>query len=300
MPIHLPPVSRRRFLRGSLAAGAALLLGPRLASAEERSIDVHSYAMLSDPHVAADPAQLGRGINMTDHVKQVCQEILALEAAPAGVIIHGDCAFSTGKLGDYQQLLKLLQPLRQGNLPIHLALGNHDNLQRFLTAVKPKAPSAVAEKYVSHVPSERVNFFILDSLNGSPPSNPGLLGEAQLQWLAKQLDEKQDKPAVIVVHHNPPKMTDSPRLIELMDQRNQVKALFYGHRHIWGLGQTPGGVHLINLLPVAYPSPKAPRPGASGWVQATFAPGGVRLHVRCIEPDNPLHGAVHELKWRDG
>jgi 3',5'-cyclic-AMP phosphodiesterase len=296
MPIHLPPVSRRSFLRGMVFAGAGLVLRPPFAAAEERP-GREVWAMLSDPHIAADPATLGRGINMSDHLTQACREILAMEHAPRGVIIHGDCAFSTGRRGDYVQMLKLLDPLREAGLPLHLALGNHDNLERFVEAVAPQA-SVVPAKYVSLVQSLQVNFFILDSLNGYPPSNPGLLGEAQLQWLGKALDEHADKPAIIVVHHNPPKMDDYPRLLELMDARHHVKAMFYGHRHIWGLDRTPGGVHLINLLPVAYPSPRAPEPGASGWVQATFTPDGVRLDVRCINPDNPLHGTTHDLRWR--
>ena len=298
MPIHLPPISRRRFIRGSMAAGAALLLGPRLSGARLADDGPEVWAMLSDTHIAADPAELGRGINMTDHLKQVCGEILAMPNLPAGVIVHGDCAFSTGRLGDYQQMLKLLQPLRENKLPIHLALGNHDNLQRFLNAVGPQTPSAVEEKYVSLVQSRHANFFVLDSLNGYPPSNPGFLGEAQLRWLASKLDEHTDRPAIVVVHHNPPKMDDYPQLLELMDQRAHVKAMFHGHRHIWGLDRTPGGVHLINLLPVAYPSPRAPEPGASGWTQASFTRDAVQLHVRCIKPDNPLHDSIHELRWR--
>jgi predicted phosphodiesterase len=306
MPIHLPPISRRHFLQRSLAAGAGILLAPGLLSAAKPT-DPHVWAMLADTHIAADPAQVGRfNLNVTDHLKHVCQEIVALETAPAGVIVHGDCAFSKGKPGDYTQFLKLLQPVRQSELPIHLALGNHDHLQNFLDAAQPKSPSPVKQKYVSTVQSERANFFILDSLQNDPPStpsNPGELGKAQRQWLAKQLKEHKEKPAIVIVHHTPASIQDWKHLVALMDKHQQVKAMFYGHRHTWGLDKTPGGVHLINLLPVSYPSPESPKPaptdGATGWTQATFATDRVSLHVRCIDRVHKLHDTVHELKWRD-
>ena len=162
MPIHLQSLPRRTFLHRTVAGAGGLLLATRLVAAT-READGDTWAMLSDLHIAADPEQLGRGINMADHLRQVCQEIVALQRGPAGVIVHGDCAFSIGRRGDYTHLLQLLHPLRASGLPIHLALGNHDHLLRFLAAVKPTDPSAVANKYVSRVESQQANFFILDS-----------------------------------------------------------------------------------------------------------------------------------------
>src|SRR5687768_13209282 len=102
MPVHLPAISRRRFIRSCVAAGAGLALGPRFLDAANpaataavfRAADPHVWAMLADTHIAADPARLGRGCNMTDHLNHVCREIRALQTAPAGVIVHGDCAIS--------------------------------------------------------------------------------------------------------------------------------------------------------------------------------------------------------------
>jgi hypothetical protein len=307
MPIHLPPISRRRFLKGSIAAAIGVAVAPHFADAAAKPVDANTFAFLADTHIAADPAQTGRfALNMTDHFMQVRQEILALETAPAGVIVHGDCAFSKGHPGDYKQFLKLLRPLREAELPIHLALGNHDHLEHFLAAAQPTNASLVQSKYVSALESQCVAFFILDSLNGDPPatpSNPGLLGEAQLQWLARELPARKDKPAIIIVHHTPASIQDWKHLVALIDEHKHVKGVFYGHRHTWGLGKTPGGVHLINLLPTSYPSPADPKfgpaGGATGWTQATFGDGGVTLHVRCIDRDHALHDSVHELKWRD-
>src|SRR5437773_12380834 len=117
MPIHLPPISRRKFLLRSLAAGAGLSLSASLRAASKRT-DPNSWALLSDIHLAADRAQLGRGINMTDHFTSVARELGALPKRPAGVFINGDCAFNSGETGDYARLTELLEPLRKDQMTI--------------------------------------------------------------------------------------------------------------------------------------------------------------------------------------
>ena len=63
MPIHLPSISRREFLRRSLMAGAGLALSPSLLAAARR-VDANSWALLADIHIAADGA--GRRGNVSD------------------------------------------------------------------------------------------------------------------------------------------------------------------------------------------------------------------------------------------
>src|SRR6267154_1417069 len=134
MPIHLGPISRRRFLACSLAAGAGLTLGPKLL-ALEKPIDENSWALLSDPHLAADRSLAFRGVNMTQHFQKVSAELLALPARPAGVFINGDCAYNSGEKQDYTLLTQLLMPIREEQVPVHLSLGNHDNRERFWEAL---------------------------------------------------------------------------------------------------------------------------------------------------------------------
>src|SRR5690348_141003 len=128
MPIHLPPISRRRFLGGALAAAGGLALRPDLLAAD-RQPEGRSWALLSDPHLAADRALVSRGINMTRHFEAAAAELLRLSTPPEGVLITGDCAYNTGEVADYSLLTDLLKPLRLHGMPVHLALGNHDNRQ---------------------------------------------------------------------------------------------------------------------------------------------------------------------------
>ena len=301
MPIHLPPLSRRGFLQRALLAGVGLAVTPRLFAAA-RSTAANVWALLADPHIAADPKRIERAINMTDHFKTVSQELLALPQRPAGVFIVGDCAFSKGEPGDYAALTGLLEPLRGGGLPLHLALGNHDQRENFWAALEAKqaAKRPVADKQVALVSSPLVNWFMLDSLEQTL-ATPGSLGAAQLAWLAEALDANRDKPAVILIHHNPGTaesirgLKDTEELFQVIRPRSQVKAFIFGHTHNWKVTADPSGIHLINLPPVAYTFLES---NPAGWVHATAQRDGLKLELRCIDPTHKDHAQIVDLKWR--
>ena len=79
---------------------------------------------------------------------------------------------------------------------------------------------------------------LLDSLIETR-TTPGLLGDAQRAWLADALDANPDKPALILIHHQPGSigpnkkasgLADAPQLFAILRPRRQVKAYFFGHR----------------------------------------------------------------------
>ena len=301
MPIHLPPLSRRRFIARSLLGGAGLVLGPRLF-ADSRSTNADSWALLSDIHIAADGKIVARKVNMTENLKGVSREVVALPERPAGVIVTGDCAFSSGETGDYAQVTALLEPIRGDQLPVCLALGNHDNRERFWDALQAEkaAKRPLADRQVSLIRSTHANWFVLDSLDKTL-STPGLLGSKQLDWLASALDANPDKPALVLIHHNPGMidntngLKDTEALYAVIRPRKQVKAYIFGHTHAWSVTQDSSGIHLVNLPPVAFVF----REGEpSGWVHATLQPKGLRLELRCLDLAHKDHGQVVNLDWR--
>jgi 3',5'-cyclic-AMP phosphodiesterase len=301
MPIHLPPVSRRRFLASTLTAGTGLLISRDLF-AKGRDMDPDSWALVSDIHLAADRKHLGRGINMADHFTQVTNELLDPKWRHSAVLISGDLAFNAGEKADYATVTELLQPIREGGLPLHLALGNHDNRENFWDALAEAkvANRPMADHHVSIVRSSRANWFILDSLEKTL-SVPGLLGDAQLDWLAHALDDNKSKPALVVVHHNlkddkgNPSLKDGDKLMEVLRPRKNVKALFYGHSHIWEVKQDESGIHLVNLPTTAYLFKEGI---PNGWVHASLQRKGIQLQLRCLDTKHSQHGETHELKWR--
>src|SRR5580658_1986640 len=139
MPLYLPPVSRRRFLKGSLAASALMVAGG--CATRQSNADGNSWALLSDIHIAADPALIHSNVNMTRNLQAVSEEVLAWPEPVSAVLINGDLAYNSGEAADYAAILGLLRPMREHGLPIHLALGNHDHRQRFW-ATLPEEKSA--------------------------------------------------------------------------------------------------------------------------------------------------------------
>jgi hypothetical protein len=301
MPIRLAPISRRRFLTRSAVAAAGLGITPKLL-ASIKPTDARSWALLSDPHLAADRATVSRDMNMAEHFAAVTREILERTRLPAGLFINGDCAYNTGETGDYRLLAELLEPIRGAQIPVCLGLGNHDNRERFREALGPELPSSkpLSDKHVALVRTRYVNWFVLDSLE-KPLSVPGLLGQPQLDWLASTLDSNRHKPALVLVHHQPDSngttsgLKDTDAFYQVIRPRKQVKAYFFGHTHVWKVEQDPSGLHLVNLPAVGYPF-RAEQP--TGWVLATLGRKGALLELRCTDPKRPAHGQFVELNWR--
>jgi len=304
MPLDLPQLTRREFLKRAALAGAAVALAPQAhAGIFGKSRDRHTFVFFSDTHIAADPAEIYLKVNMTDHLAACVRELAAWPVRPMAVIVNGDLAYLFGKPEDYATFAKGIQPVR-AIAPMHLLLGNHDGRENFWRAFPQDMAKvkAVPQRQAAVFSSDRVNWFLLDSLEVTDKT-PGELGAVQLGWLARELDARRHKPAVVVVHHNPqfPKPTtgllDSAALMETLAPRRQVKALIFGHTHDWHIAQHESGVHFINLPPTSYVFREG-RP--SGWVRATLTRDGAEFELRSLDPRHPEHAQVKQLKWREG
>ena len=259
--------------------------------------------MISDTHIAEDPNKIARETNMTSNLAAVVEEVISLKKLPGAALISGDLAFNQGEKGDYGNFVGLIEPMRRARMPVHLALGNHDQRETFWNAIaeEKSAPRPVVDRHVAIIHSPRVNWFVLDSLDKTL-STPGVLGVAQLEWLAKALDANSKKPALVVIHHNPNldgtskgALMDTKELFEIIRPRKQVKAYFFGHSHSWSVETDPSGIHLINLPPTAYLFDKT-KP--NGWVLADLEKKRMRLELRCLNRAHTEHGRVVNLKWR--
>jgi 3',5'-cyclic-AMP phosphodiesterase len=303
MPLFLPQFSRREFLKRAALAGAALAFVPRnVAAALDRSPDPHTFAFFSDTHIAADPTAKYLGVNMTDHLAACARELADWPVRPAAVIVNGDLAYLMGKPDDYAQFGKLIEPVR-ALAPVHLSLGNHDERTHFWSAfpADATAQSAFIHRQTTIFASERANWFLLDTLNHTAMT-PGELGRIQLDWLAQELDARPDKPAIIVLHHNPQfaipttGLKDTAALMAVLAPRRQVKLAIFGHTHDWRVSQHQSGIHLVNLPPTAYAFING-RP--SGWVRATLAENSAEFELRSLDLKHPEHAQIHHLDWRN-
>jgi len=308
MPLHLDPLSRRRFLGG----GTLLALSPLLPASPARAAETEIWALLSDTHIAADPAVKSRqGVNMADHLHRVIAEVVAEKESLAGVIIDGDCAYDDGQPGDYTTLLEILDPLREAGLPVHFTLGNHDDRANFSAAVGAATGEAAVEgKHCSILETPLANWILLDSLRYVNKVE-GEFGAAQLAWIEKLLAANPDKPAILVGHHYPQVfrediipgdekikisgLVDSQPFLDLIGKHSAAKAYIYGHSHTWLMKKDDNGLHQINLPPTAYVFNESM---PNGWVRATLSKGGIELELRALDPGHPQHGGKHSLAWR--
>jgi 3',5'-cyclic AMP phosphodiesterase CpdA len=302
MPISLPPLSRRRFLASSLAAGAGLLL-PQTVFAEGAPNSAEEFLLMSDNHIGSHRDEERHGMKSAVTFEQARRDILQLPNRPKQVIVSGDCAMSDGRPGDYAFYGELLKPLRESGMSFHLALGNHDNRKNFLAAFSDVqsgvSAKEVPDKFISVVETTYANWFVLDSLEKTGKT-AGLLGDQQLAWLEKSLDARSQKPALIVAHHNLnplmkyKSLQDTRPLLNVLLARKHVKAYIFGHTHWWTHGQLLG-LSIINLPTTAWPfSEDQPR----GFVTATLRSDGATFKMHSLDQKHRLHGDKAEVKWK--
>jgi predicted phosphodiesterase len=302
MPMFLPQLSRREFLKRAVLAGAAMACAPQgLAALLNQSRDPNTFAFFSDTHISENPADKYLNVNMSDHLAACTRELAEWPVRPATVIVNGDLAYLRGRPGDYATFGKLIEPVR-ALAPIHLSMGNHDQRDHFWSAfpADATAQSSALHRQATVFSSDRANWFLLDTLDITDKT-PGELGPAQLDWLAHELDARPDKPAIIVLHHNPQFSTpttglkDTAALMAVLAPCRQVKLAVFGHTHNWRVSQHESGIHLINLPPTSYVFITG---CPSGWVRATLAQDGAEFELRSLDRQHPEHGQIHHLEWR--
>lgn len=299
MPIHIPPTTRRRFIRQFGTAVAIMPFAPLRAA----DTDADLIAIFNDTHIGG--AQPGDSQNPR-HLAAAVNYILGLPARPNALVINGDLALRDGQPADYEHFAKLILPLREAGVPVHLTLGNHDNREvfyRVLTAERPAAP-AIASRHVGVVQLPKANLFLLDSLKETMIAQ-GDLGSAQAEWLAKMLDEHRDRPAIIVAHHNPrlggdPKhypggLIDSEPLWQMLEQRPHVKAYIHGHIHDRGYS-SHRGIHIINTPAISYVAD--PALSTTGWTLARLHDKAATLTTLTHLPDHEWNNRSESLEWR--
>lgn len=315
MPIILPPITRRQFIKSSLALGGTAMMTSRALAAVDRKdvgLDQNRVALLADTHISADPNLVypgtkwpgspvkeseHEGVNMADCLAQTAKSVIALNPRPAHLIVNGDCALSNGKAAEYKEFLRLVEPIRAAGITVHVTIGNHDNrenLWKLLPFLKKEQMGIQAD--VIELP--HVNLVLLDS------GRKGILGDKQLKWLAKQLDERADKPALIFGHYNPypnrgvrpiKGMRDGASLLKLLAERKHARAYFYGHTHEWQHDQRDH-LHLINQPAVSYYFGKG---HAHGWVDMKLTETSADLELHCLNHKHTQHGDRKQIGLKE-
>ncbi|MGY8768748.1 MAG: metallophosphoesterase family protein [Pirellulales bacterium] len=315
MPITVPPLSRRKFVTGSLSLAGAAALSSSLTAKQPKTevlLDKDRVALLADTHISANPKQFyygtqwpgtpvkegeHEGVNMADCLATVVKDVLSQNPLPAHAVVNGDCALSNGKAEEYQEFIRLIKPLRQAGITVHVTIGNHDNRQKLWNAI-PEFKSEELGRQVGVVELPKTNFVLLDS-------DRGTMGEEQFQWLDKTLGTLGDKPVIGFGHYHPyphhgvrPSrgQRDGASLLPVLKRHKNLKAYCYGHTHNWVVEQK-SDIHFINQLPVSYYFAKGL---PHGWVDMKLSDTGAEIEMRCVDPEHSQHKEQHSLVWREG
>jgi Icc protein len=315
MPIILPPITRRQFAKRTLALGGTAVMTSRVlaaADSEPAGLDQNRVALLADTHISADPDLVYPGtkwpgspvgedehesVNMAQCLAEAAKSVIALNPRPAHLVVNGDCALSNGKEAEYKEFLRLVEPIRAAGITVHVTIGNHDNREN-LWKLLPFLKKEHMGIQTGVIELPHANLVLLDS------GRKGILGEKQLDWLAKELDERADKPALIFGHFNPypnrgvrpiKGMSDGESLLNLLAERKHARAYFYGHTHEWQYDRRDD-LHLINQPAVSYYFGKG---HAHGWVDMKLTETSADLELRCINGKHKQHGDRRQVSLKD-
>ena len=294
---HHDATSRRQFLRNSLAAaGAVAMLGPQpILGSSATAGGSTRWAFLSDTHVPADTENNYRGFYPYQNLKKVVTQMSA--DLPKGLVVTGDLARLEGLPGDYTNARKLLTPII-AERPVCVALGNHDDRKNFLEVFSDAGgdKQPVKGKHVVTVDTGPVRLIVLDSLM-FVNKVPGLLGRAQRTWLQETL-RVDDKPTILFFHHTlgdgDGDLLDVPRLFDIVGPASHVKALVFGHSHVYRYSEFRG-IHLINLPASGYNFNDAQ---PVGWIDAKLTAEGGQFTLRTVGGNTRGEGSVKKLHWR--
>lgn len=238
---------------------------------------------VTDCHLPADPGQLYRGINPHQNLRIMLQRVKALK--PDLLLASGDLS-EDGSRASYETIARLFNTL---DVPVLALPGNHDDAP-LLAEMFPGSPvDGVA--VTNHGPWQVIR------LNSCLPGKPeGRFGKNTLAQLESVLEDGQQRPRLIAVHHHP-LMIGSPwidkyRLFEpeaflrLLDQSTNVKAVAWGHVHQVfegvrkGVAMLGGPSCAINSLAGAKKFTADPSGPACRWIElgcdGTFRTGILR------------------------
>jgi 3',5'-cyclic AMP phosphodiesterase CpdA len=225
-------------------------------------------AQLSDSHIRLGPL----AGETAAHLHRALGRALGLRPAPDCVVITGDVV-DNGMTEEYQAFLAIAEGYP---LPIHLAVGNHDDARTMVQVFGKTGYLGNAESAYYSVDYLELRLIFLDS--AVPGSMAGHLPAEQLQWLDRTLADRADVPAFVCLHH-PPIDVGMPFLDRIkLDNPDALQAVLTKHPHAQRI--LAGHVHRTVI-------------GSFAGTTVTVAPSTFRQSAIDLQTDGPS-GYVHE------
>lgn len=190
-------------------------------------------AQLSDAHVGTGPEFLDGRMDTTNALHRAAGHVAGLKPAPDIVLFTGDLT-EHGNAGEYAAVAQALAPL---NMPVYAVPGNHDDpgvARQALARCLPVAADAPDGACCYHVHHGGLHLVALDTV--VPRRSYGTLRAAQLQWLARTLDNCRGEPVLLFMHHPPlPTGLAAMDACSLQQGAETLAGLMRGHGAVQGL-----------------------------------------------------------------
>ena len=235
---------------------------------------------ISDPHVVERGTLAYGKVDTPRHLERCVRKILALPRRPDAVIATGDLV-DTGTAEEYGLLGEILAPL---DMPLYLAVGNHDDRQALRAAFPKHTYLAGEDGFVQYVVDDfAVRLVVLDTLIPRRPG--GMLCERRLAWLDRTL-AASDRPTIVAQHHPPfptglsfmdrMSLADPAAEAAVVSKYRHVERVICGHHHRTSQARFAGTV--ASICPsTAHQLMLDLVPGAD--IRFTFEPSGFQLHL---------------------
>ena len=210
-----------------------------------------TFLHLSDLHITP-PGRLVHGIDPLPQVRRVLGRIRALDVEPAFVVVSGDLT-DDGSAESYEVFREVLRQIGDGDTPVLLALGNHDDRATFRRVVLGQEDGEDEQPYCYGQTIDGLRVIVLDSV--IPGATAGALGAAQLAWLEEELRSPAPRRTLIVLHHPcrlagpahhyPDFIVREAAVLEplVAHHRDQIAGVLAGHSHQANAAPFAGTLH---------------------------------------------------------
>jgi len=213
-------------------------------------------AQISDLHIKRPGALAYRRVDTAPYLQRCVERLNATQPRPEAVVITGDLV-DQGTPDQYEHLKALLAPLA---IPYYLLVGNHDDRTNLRAAFPEREELHTGGEFVQYaIDIGPLHLIALDSM--VPGQSAGLLCDARLAWLEKQLDKARNKPVIVALHH-PPFVSGIGHMDELRldpEAAQKLAALLSRHanieRVICGHVHRPMFVRFGGTIASAVPAP---------------------------------------------
>jgi Icc protein len=246
----------------------------------------------TDTHLYQDSSFRMRGVDTYDSFKQTLELALSKDGTPDLVLLTGDISMDE-TAASYDRVKEIIKAIEA---PIYFLPGNHDNYEtmwnRFIDSQKNESNNIRPDRSFTR---DGWHIILLNSV--VPMQVEGLLSDAELSRLDKELADNAGLNVLVCLHHNPIPITFVPEedrglknatdLFRVLDKHKNVRGVLWGHVHGEYFTQR-NGVDMI-ATPSTCIQFRATETGviidnrAPGYRALTLQPGGsITTHVNWL------------------